>query len=79
MIRGIGVLALMCLLVAASIGLAGGGPDWLRYVGTSVLFALLMLILTQLSNLPDKNEYRIIAQASAAGATEAAEEPHREL
>jgi len=46
------------LLVAASIGLGGGGPDWLRYVGSGTLFLFLMLILTQVSQLPTKVEYK---------------------
>ena len=58
MLRGIGVIALMGLLVVATIGLAGDGPDWFRYVGTGTLFFLLLLILTQVSQLPDKAEYK---------------------
>lgn len=58
MLKGLGVLALMALLVVATIGMAGQGPVWVRYVGSGTMFFLLMLILTQLSNMPDKAEYR---------------------
>ena len=67
MIKGLGVLSLVTLLVVATIGLAGGGPWWFRYVGSGTLFFLLMLILTQLSNLPDKDEYRRMTLGGAGG------------
>ena len=49
---------IIALLVVATIGLAGGGPWWFRYIGSGMLFLMLLLILTQTSNLPDKEEYR---------------------
>ena len=49
---------LLGLLVISAIGMAGEGPPWFRYVGSGMLFLLLMLILQQTSNLPDKAEYR---------------------
>jgi hypothetical protein len=58
MLRGLGVLMLMGLLAAATVGLAGGGPSWLRYVGSGTVFAFLILILGQLSQLPNKEEYQ---------------------
>lgn len=48
----------MALLAAATVGLAGGGPDWLRYVGSGTVFFFLLLNLGLMSQLPDKNEYR---------------------
>ena len=58
MLRGLGILVIMALLGAATVGLSGGGPEWLRYVGSGTLFVFLLLILGQLSQLPDKAEYR---------------------
>jgi len=58
MLKGLGVLVFMGLLVVATIGMAGEGPHWFRYVGSGMLFTLLMLILAQTSQLPDKEEYR---------------------
>lgn len=58
MIKGLLILMLMVLLGVATVGLAGGGPYWLRYVGSGTLFVFLLLILGQLSQLPDKTEYR---------------------
>lgn len=67
MLKGLGVLFFVGLLITASIGLAGGGPHWLRYVGSGTLFFLLMLILTQVSNLPDRNEVKKIISGGDEG------------
>jgi len=57
---------LMGLLAAATIGMAGGGPWWLSYVGSGTMFAFLILILGQLSQLPNKEEYQaMFAQPEA--------------
>jgi len=58
MLRGLGIITLIALLAVATVGLAGGGPVWLRYVGSGTVFFFLLLILGLLSQLPDKNEYR---------------------
>jgi hypothetical protein len=58
MLRGLGILMLIGLLAVATVGLAGGGPSWMRYIGSGTVFAFLILILGQLSQLPNKEEYQ---------------------
>lgn len=66
--KTLGVLLIMAVLVIATIGLSGDGPVWTRYVGAGTLFALLLLILTQLSNIPNTTELRKIFAVSEAKA-----------
>lgn len=66
--KTLGVLLIMAVLVIATIGLSGDGPVWTRYVGAGTLFALLLLILTQLSNIPNTTELRKLFAVSEAKA-----------
>lgn len=51
-------LAMAGLLVVATIGLSGEGAVWTRYVGAGMVFALLMLILTGVSNIPSTTDLK---------------------
>ena len=53
-------LAMTGLLVVATIGLSGEGPVWTRYVGAGMVFVLLMLILTGVSNIPSTTDLKKI-------------------
>jgi len=66
MLRFLGALVIVAWLTASAIGLAGGGPPWLSYVGTSAVFVLLLLILGQTSQLPDRKEVAEMIQKSKA-------------
>jgi len=56
MINGLRSLAVGGWLVIATIGLAGGGPEWFAYVGSATLLLLLVLVLMQLANTPSRDE-----------------------
>lgn len=51
-------LATAGLMVVSTIGLSGEGPAWTKYVGSGMVFVLLMLILTGVSNLPSAADLR---------------------
>lgn len=51
-------LATTGLLAVATVGLSGEGPVWTKYVGSGMVFVLLMLILTQVSNIPSTIDMR---------------------
>lgn len=53
-------LAMAGLLVVATIGLSGEGPVWTKYVGSGMVFVLLMLILTGVSNIPSTTDIKKI-------------------
>ncbi len=42
MLKALGVLTALAILVMATIGLAGGGAPWMRYLGASVVMFLLV-------------------------------------
>ena len=54
MLKTIGVLSLFGICVVAVVGLAGGGPVWFRYVGSSMVILLLLAILGHLMDLCKK-------------------------
>lgn len=54
MLKTIGALSLFGICVVAAIGLAGGGPVWFRYVGSSTVILLLLAILGHLMDLCKK-------------------------
>ena len=58
---------LLGLLVISVIGIAGQGDVWMRYVGSGMLFLLLMLILQQVSNMPDRNELQSMLTGEPEG------------
>jgi hypothetical protein len=62
-------LAMAGLLVVSTIGLSGEGPVWTRYVGAGMIFVLLMLILTGVSNIPGTIELRKILTGAEQSAT----------
>lgn len=51
-------VVLIAYLVVATIGLAGGGPEWLRYVGAATVMVMLLLILQGVSNIPTATEQK---------------------
>jgi FtsH-binding integral membrane protein len=51
-------LAMTGLLVVSTIGLSGEGPVWTKYVGAGMVFVLLMLILTGVSNIPSATDLK---------------------
>ena len=56
----ISAIAMAALLVISTIGLSGEGAVWTLYVGAGTILTLLMLILTQVSNIPNSNEQKKI-------------------
>lgn len=67
MLKGLGVIAVVGFLGLATIGLAGGGPVWLRYVGAGTIFLMLLLILGIVSGIPSKQELaqRVVRDAQS--------------
>ena len=54
MLKTLGALTLLGICVVAAVGLAGGGPVWFRYVGSSIEILLLLAILGQLIDIGKK-------------------------
>lgn len=51
MLKALGVLSLTGICVVAVIGLAGGGPSWFRYIGSSTVIVLLLAILSHVQDV----------------------------
>lgn len=62
--KTLGALFTLALMIISIIGFSGEGPDWTRWVGAVTLFSLLMIILTQTSNLPTASELKKILVAA---------------
>jgi len=76
-LKVIGIILAVGFLAAATVGLAGGGPWWLRYVGSGAVFFLLLLILGVVSGIPNKQELaqRVVADTQKHSMDEPFEVP----
>lgn len=72
--KGLQVLVLAALLVISTIGISGEGPVWMKYVGCGMIYVLLMLILTQVSNIPSTTDLKKMLLGAEAAATARAEQ-----
>ena len=55
MIKVFGILAVVAIVVVATIGLAGQGPVWVRYVGAITVLGLLIAISAKLNSLVEQS------------------------
>ena len=65
MIKMLGILALAAIMVVATIGLAGQGPVWVRYVGAITVLGLLIAISAKLNNLVEQDSSSEDAKSEA--------------
>jgi hypothetical protein len=70
--KGLQALVMLALLAIGTIGLSGEGPIWTRYVGSGLLFAMLMINITQTANSPTTAEIKkFLGIAAEQGSTRA--------